>query len=55
MMANVFWVPEAARWETIRAPAKQVDIGTRIDAALEAIEAENHGRQDRCPPLANWR
>lgn len=55
MMANVFWVPEAARWETIRAQAKQVDIGTRIDAALEAIEAENHGRQDRCPRLANWR
>lgn len=40
-MTNVFWVPEAARWETIRAQAKQADIGTRVDAALEAIEAEN--------------
>lgn len=40
-MATVFWVPEQARWETIRAQAKQADIGTRIDAALEAIEAEN--------------
>lgn len=40
-MANVFWVPEKARWETIRAQAKQPDIGTRIDAALDAIEAEN--------------
>ncbi|MDV7211336.1 class I SAM-dependent DNA methyltransferase [Azotobacter beijerinckii] len=38
---NVFWVPEAARWEAIRAAAKQVDIGKRIDDALSAIEAEN--------------
>jgi type I restriction enzyme M protein len=40
-MANAFWVPEQARWETIRALAKQSDIGTRIDAALEAIETDN--------------
>lgn len=40
-MDNVFWVPEEARWESIRAQAKQADIGTRIDIALEAIEAEN--------------
>ncbi|KWN67162.1 type I restriction-modification system subunit M [Burkholderia stagnalis] len=40
-MANVFWVPTAARWEAIRAQAKQADIGVRIDAALEAIEADN--------------
>lgn len=38
---NVFWVPEDARWESIRANAKQVDIGKRIDEALAAIEAEN--------------
>ncbi|VEF12392.1 type I restriction-modification system, M subunit [Pseudomonas fluorescens] len=38
---NVFWVPEAARWESIRANAKQVDIGKRIDEALAAIESEN--------------
>ena len=38
---NVFWVPEAARWETLRAAAKQPDIGKRIDDALAAIEAEN--------------
>lgn len=38
---NVFWVPEVARWESIRASAKQVDIGKRIDDALAAIEAEN--------------
>ena len=38
---NVFWVPEAARWEALRAAAKQPDIGKRIDDALAAIEAEN--------------
>ena len=38
---NVFWVPEAARWESLRAQAKQADIGKRIDAALTLIEAEN--------------
>ncbi len=38
---NVFWVPESARWEALRAAAKQTDIGKRIDDALAAIEAEN--------------
>jgi len=38
---NVFWVPEAARWETLRAQAKQADIGKRIDDALFLIEVEN--------------
>jgi type I restriction-modification system DNA methylase subunit len=38
---NVFWVPEAARWESLRSNAKQPDIGKRIDDALSLIEAEN--------------
>jgi len=38
---NAFWVPEAARWESLRSQAKQADIGKRIDEALAAIEAEN--------------
>ena len=38
---NVFWVPEAARWESLRAAAKQSDIGKRIDDALALIEVEN--------------
>lgn len=38
---NVFWVPEAARWESLRSNAKQPDIGKRIDDALTLIEAEN--------------
>jgi hypothetical protein len=40
-MANVFWVPESARWEAIRNQAKQADIGKRIDDALIAIEQDN--------------
>ena len=40
-MVNVFWVPETARWEALRANAKQADIGKRIDDALAAIELEN--------------
>lgn len=39
--ANVFWVPESARWEAIRAAAKAPDIGKRIDEALTVIESEN--------------
>jgi type I restriction enzyme M protein len=39
--ANVFWVPESARWEPLRAAAKRPDIGKRIDDALMDIESEN--------------
>ena len=38
---NVFWVPESARWEALRAVAKQSTIGKQIDDALSVIEAEN--------------
>ena len=38
---NVFWVPESARWEALRAAAKSPDIGKRIDDALTVIETEN--------------
>ena len=39
--ANVFWVPEGSRWETIRSMAKSPEIGKFIDNALTLIEAEN--------------
>lgn len=39
--ANVFWVPQSARWETLRNLAKQPDIGDLVDKALVAIEDEN--------------
>lgn len=38
---NVFWVPEKARWEKLRAKAKQPDIGSIIDNAMIEIENEN--------------
>ncbi|WP_029001515.1 class I SAM-dependent DNA methyltransferase [Azohydromonas australica] len=38
---NVFWVPEGARWEALRAAAKSPEIGKRIDDALALIEGEN--------------
>ena len=38
---NAFWVPEAARWESLRAAAKHVHIGKHIDDALSLIETEN--------------
>ena len=41
---NVFWVPQKARWETLRSKAKQPNIGPLIDSAMTAIENEN-------PPL----
>ena len=44
--ANVFWVPEAARWEQLQEKARQSEIGVLIDRALEAIETDN-------PPLKN--
>ncbi|ALT77931.1 class I SAM-dependent DNA methyltransferase [Paucibacter sp. KCTC 42545] len=38
---NVFWVPEEARWESLRAQAKRPEIGKLIDEALSLIEADN--------------
>jgi type I restriction enzyme M protein len=39
--ANVFWVPEAARWSQIAAKAKSPQIGEIIDKAMIAIEHDN--------------
>lgn len=38
---GVFWVPEGHRWDDLRKAAKQSDIGTRIDTAMDEIEKEN--------------
>lgn len=40
-MENVFFVPEEARWDTISLAAHTPEIGTVIDNAMRAIEAEN--------------
>ena len=38
---NVFWVPISARWATLRAKAKQPEIGRLVDDAMVAIEKDN--------------
>jgi len=46
---GVFWVPSGHRWTDLRKAAKQTDIGQRIDAAMEAIERENHSLKGVLP------
>ncbi len=38
---NVFWVPVEARWENLKANAKQPTIGVLVDNAMDAIERDN--------------
>lgn len=38
---NIFWVPKGARWDEIASHATSVDIGKRIDTAMELIEKDN--------------
>ncbi len=38
---NIFFVPEEARWQTISTAAHTPEIGTVIDNAMRAIEADN--------------
>jgi type I restriction enzyme M protein len=49
--ARVFWVPPQARWAQIQASARQPDIGTRLDAAMDAIEAENPSLRGALPKI----
>lgn len=39
--ANVFWVPQAARWSHLKASARSSDIGKIIDDAMTALEEDN--------------
>jgi hypothetical protein len=38
---NVFFVPAKARWNFLKAQAKQPEIGKDVDAAMDEIEKEN--------------
>ena len=38
---NVFWVPKEARWDFLKANAKQPKIGKVVDDAMVAIERDN--------------
>jgi len=53
--AGVFWVPEGHRWSDLRKAAKQPNIGSRIDAAMEAIEKENPSLKGVLPKNFNRR
>ena len=49
LMDNIFFVPEEARWSTISAAAHTPEIGTVIDDAMRAIEAENKSLKNVLP------
>ena len=38
---NIFWVPPEARWEHIKAQAKQPTVGRLVDDAMDGIERDN--------------
>jgi len=38
---SIFWVPQEARWEQLKANAPQPTIGTLVDDAMTAIERDN--------------
>ncbi len=38
---NVFWMPVEARWGYLQDRAKQPEIGTLIDTAMDLVEREN--------------
>lgn len=48
---NVYWVPESARWATIRSHAKQATIGKLIDDAMDAIEDDNPRLKGALPKI----
>ena len=55
LAANVFWVPNAARWDFLQGKAKDAKIGQLIDEAMGAIEGDNPSlkgvlpKDDACP------
>ena len=46
---NIFWVPPEARWEHIRARAKQPAIGKLVDDAMGGIERDNRALKGVLP------
>jgi type I restriction enzyme M protein len=38
---NIFWVPAEARWTSLAARARSVEIGKHLDNAMRAIERGN--------------
>ncbi|MCO5193182.1 MAG: type I restriction-modification system subunit M [Anaerolineae bacterium] len=48
---NVFFVPPPARWSFLQANAKDPEIGKKVDAAMDAIEAENRSLRGVLPKV----
>ena len=46
---SIFWVPPEARWEHLRANAKQPDIGRLVDDSMDAVERANPRLKDVLP------
>ncbi|MDE0159289.1 MAG: class I SAM-dependent DNA methyltransferase [Candidatus Dadabacteria bacterium] len=46
---NIFWVPPEARWQDIKAQARQSTIGKLVDDAMAGIERENGELKDVLP------
>ncbi|MFI9615375.1 type I restriction-modification system subunit M [Streptomyces sp. NPDC052023] len=51
--ANVFWVPETARWTWIAANAKAQGVGKLLDEAMDAIMRENASLTGVLPKIFN--
>jgi len=49
--ANVFFVPEKARWHFLQSVSKQPDIGKYLDEAMVAIEKENKSLKGVLPKV----
>ncbi|MDO8774985.1 MAG: class I SAM-dependent DNA methyltransferase [Burkholderiaceae bacterium] len=48
---NVFFVPQQARWSFLLGKAKQPDVGSHVDAAMDAIEKENFSLKGVLPKV----
>ena len=46
---NVLWVSRQARWERLRAQARQPTIGQAVDDAMDAVEETNPALEDVLP------
>src|SRR4051812_28433776 len=46
--ANVFWVPQDARWTFLRDNAKQPGIGRFLDTAMDLVEHETRHSRTFC-------
>ena len=46
---NIFWVPPPARWEHLKAAARQPAIGEVVDDAMAAVERDNPALQSVLP------